>query len=312
LPACSVRAASVPEQLLNSIPHVGELLSLITALIWAFAVILFKKSGETAHPIALNLFKNALGAILLVPTIWLITGSLRSGHGADDWTLLLVSGALGIGIADTFFFMSLNRLGAALSSIVDCLYSPLVIAAATFWLGESLNLWQIVGVALIVSAVLEATHSRHGDHAARRGIWWGVVWGVLSMALMAVGIVMAKPLLNVSSVLWIMEIRLLGGIATLLIMLLMNPRRALILRSLMAQRGWIYLLGGSFVGAYLALITWLAGMKYTQASQASALNQTSNVFVFVFAAIFLKERMTRQRVIGIGLAIVGVYLVTFL
>jgi drug/metabolite transporter (DMT)-like permease len=52
-------------------------------------------------------------------------------------------------------------------------------------------------------------------------------------------------------------------------------------------------------------------MKYTQASQASALNQTSNVFVFIFAWIFLKEKMTVQRVIGIGLAFIGVYLVTF-
>ncbi|MBI5060596.1 DMT family transporter [candidate division KSB1 bacterium] len=295
-----------------TIPHFGELLALSTALIWAFAVILFKKSGETVHPIALNLFKNVLGAGLLVPTIWLFEGSFMTGLSVSEVNLLLISGALGIGIADTLFFMSLNRLGAALSSIVDCLYSPLVIAAAMIWLGERLRLWQVVGVVLIISAVLEATHTKQADHAVRRGLWWGVLWGVLAMAFMAVGIVMVKPLLETSSLLWVMEIRLLGGIATLLVILLFNRERLAILRSLLVRGGWGYMVSGSFVGAYLALFTWLAGMKYTQASQASALNQTSNVFVFVFAAIFLKERMTRQRVIGIGLAVVGVWLVTFL
>ncbi len=295
----------------SPLPHLGEILALSTALIWAISVILFKKSGETVHPIALNLFKNVLAALLIVPTLWIAEGGLDFPFGREELTLLLISGALGIGIADTLFFMSLNRLGAALSSIVDCLYSPLVIMAAMIWLGERLSLWQLIGVGLIIAAVFEATHTRHADHTTRRGRWWGVAWGVLAMAFMAVGIVMAKPVLEVSSLWWVMLIRLLGGIATLGVILLFNRARVAILQSLLIRSGWGYLLSGSFTGAYLALITWLAGMKYTQASQASALNQTSNIFVFILAAVFLKERMTTQRIIGIALAIVGVYLVTF-
>ena len=72
---------------------------------------------------------------------------------AYDYWMLLVSGALGIGISDTFFFMSLNRLGAALSAIVDCLYSPFIIGLSVLWLGESLSVIQILGVVMIVSAV---------------------------------------------------------------------------------------------------------------------------------------------------------------
>ena len=71
------------------------------------------------------------------------------------------------------------------------------------------------------------------------------------------------------------------------------------------------MLPGSFLGAFLALILWIAGMKYTQASTASALNQTSSIFVFVLAAIFLKEPINRIRVIGIILAFAGVIMVCF-
>jgi len=52
-------------------------------------------------------------------------------------------------------------------------------------------------------------------------------------------------------------------------------------------------------------------MKYTQASTAAALNQTSNVFVFLFAALFLKEKITLLRLAAIFTAVIGVFLVTF-
>jgi drug/metabolite transporter (DMT)-like permease len=65
------------------------------------------------------------------------------------------------------------------------------------------------------------------------------------------------------------------------------------------------------VGAYVALVFWLAGMKFTQASTASALNQTSSVFVFIFAAFILKEPINMRRTIGIVLAVSGASLVMF-
>ena len=54
---------------MESIPYIGEILSLLTAVFWAVAVILFKKSGETVHPLGLNLFKNALGFLLILITL---------------------------------------------------------------------------------------------------------------------------------------------------------------------------------------------------------------------------------------------------
>jgi len=54
----------------------------------------------------------------------------------------------------------------------------------------------------------------------------------------------------------------------------------------------------------------MGGMKYTQASVASALNQTSIVFIFILAAVFLKEPVNRFKIIGIFLAFLGVILVS--
>ncbi|MBS3742553.1 MAG: EamA family transporter [Candidatus Cloacimonetes bacterium] len=51
-------------------------------------------------------------------------------------------------------------------------------------------------------------------------------------------------------------------------------------------------------------------MKYTQANIASAINQTNVIFVFIFASIFLKEKFTVRKLIGVILSFTGILLVT--
>ena len=58
---------------------------------------------------------------------------------------------------------------------------------------------------------------------------------------------------------------------------------------------WAFALPASISGNYLALLCWLAGMKYTTASQAAILNQMSTIFLFILATVWLKEKMTPQR-----------------
>ena len=286
-------------------------MALLSAIVWALAVILFKKSGEVVHPIGLNAFKNILAAVLLIPTAWLFGESLLRPAPWQDYLLLILSGALGIGIADTLFFKSLNALGAGLVAVVDCLYSPAIIGLSMLWLGDQLTLWQLLGVAIILSAVLSVTREGRNHPAGRRKLLLGILWGVLAILAMAVGIVMIKPILDHSPLIWATEIRLIGGLLVLAVVLMLHPSRRVILKSIRTPQRWAYTLGGSFLGAYMAMIVWLAGMKYTQVSTAAALNQTTNIFIFIFAALLLKEKVTLLRLAAIVLAVAGALLVTF-
>lgn len=291
--------------------YLGEIVALLTAMVWALAVIFFKKSGEAVHPVGLNLFKNCIAVILLIPTAWLFGETLLLSAPKESYLLLLFSGALGIGFADTLFFKSLNALGAGLSAIVDCLYSPFIIGMSMLYLGETLNLWQVVGVIIILSAVLSIMSERRRNRVDRKHILLGILWGVLAIFSMTVSLVMIKPLLNQSPLIWVTEIRLIGGVIVLLVVLLFHPSRRSILASIRAPQRWGYTVSGSVLGAYVSMVLWLAGMKFTQASIAAALNQTSNIFIFIFAALLLKERVTPLRVAAIVAGVTGVLLVTF-
>ncbi|HOD67153.1 MAG TPA: DMT family transporter [candidate division Zixibacteria bacterium] len=290
--------------------YLGPALSLLTAIAWACAVILFKKSGETVHPIGLNLFKVLLAALLFVPTIGLSRETFFRSVPAGDYLLVLGSGALGIGIADTIFFFSLNAIGAGRFAVVDCLYSPFVIALSMLFLAERLALPQLAGVAMIISGVVSVTGESHAD-LPRARLVKGVLLGALAVACTATSLVAVKPLLERSPLLWVTEMRMIGGAAVLLVVLAFHPRRREIVRSVLSVHRWAYTLSGSFMGAYVSTLLWLAGMKLTQASIAAALNQTSNVFMFIFAALFLGERVTPMRTLGIILGVGGAFLVMF-
>lgn len=296
---------------MESIPYIGEILSLLTAVFWAIAVILFTKSGETVHPVGLNLFKNALGFLLLLATLAVFKQALIHQVSLADYALLMLSGAIGIGIGDTLLFACLNLIGAGLTAIVDCLYSPFIIALAVLFLGEQLTFMQILGAVLVVLAVLTVSLKWGGLDIDRRQLIQGIILGALAMLSTAVGVVLVKPMLSRIPFLWATEVRLLGALLALALVVLFHPGRKKILYSILDKKSRLYVIAGSFFGAYMAMLFWLGGMKLTQASIASALNQTNSIFIVILAAVWLKEPLNARRIVAIFIAFLGVILVSF-
>lgn len=283
----------------------------MTAILWAIAVILFKKSGEKVHPIALNLFKNALAALLFIPTAWIINVDLLYPAPMEDYLLLIASGVIGLAISDTMFLRGLNLMGASRFAVVDCLYSPFIVVLSVLFLSEVLSPVQMVGATAIVSAVLLVGFEKPDRSISRRAMLEGIFWGVMAMLTVAISIVMVKRVLERSPLLWVTQVRMVAGVGGLLIMLAFHPQRTKVFTSMLRPGSKRYTIAGSLIGTYMCMVLWLAGMKYTQASVASALNQTSAVFVFILAALFLKERITGPKLVGIILGFGGVLAVTF-
>lgn len=290
-------------------PYLGQTLALLSALTWAFAVILFKKSGETVHPIGLNLFKNLLAMLLLLPTMTIFGEQLLRRVALKEYAIFLLSGILGMAIGDTFFFMSLNRIGASLSAIVGYMYSPSIIILSVLFLNERLSLLQILGMILILFALISTTQIKLPRNLTRKKLLVGILWGVFASVATAISVILIKPLLTKTPLLWATEIRLVAGFFSLLIITLFLPNRHQIIASLFTTKSLGYTIGGSLVGTYFTLVVWLGGMKYTQASIAAPLNQTSYIFVFILAAILLKEPITLIRLFAIIVAFSGALLV---
>lgn len=294
----------------------GEFYSLACAIAWALAIIVFRKAGQGLSPQHLNLLKNTVMLAALTPTMWAF-GSPFSLPQSALWASLF-SGFIGIAIGDGLYLRAVQMLGASRAGLAGMLYSPWVVILSGIWLGESLARGQWLGLGLVLVGLLGVgLLQRKAVGTAEHGSfsWSGMAIAGAAMALMAAGVVMVKPALEQQSFLTVVWYRAIAGTLPLLLWL-ERPGAAPQFRLWSAQawsgvQHWGLLLTGCFLGTYVAMLLWLAGYRYTQASVAAVLNESAALWIMLFAWWFLGDSLSRRQLVCAGLIATGVMLVLF-
>ncbi len=284
----------------------GEFFALASAVSWAWAIILFRRAGDALPPFELNLFKNLLGFSLVLPTMAIFEGYQLPAFTLEEIGIALVSGFLGIAVADTWYLRALSLMGASRTGIVASLLAPFVILLSILFLGESLRGWQIVGFALVMGGILLVTWRQNRREVDAANLGKGVFFGVGAMLLMAVGIVMVKGILETRPFLWTTELRLVGGIAGMLIYMALRGRFEVVMQRFRQPLPWRFIVPASVLGAYVSMMMWLAGYKLISASEASVLNETANAWIVLLAWLVLGESIGYRKVMGLLLTSAGV------
>ena len=291
----------------------GEILSLGSAITWGISVSLFKIIGNSVSPYILNPLKNTIGTILFVLTTLLISDvSAVNNLSTDESLILALSGIIGITIADVLFLISLNILGTSRSAIINTIYSPMVIMLAYFILDESLTFADVIGGLMILLSILYLSFNQEKSNI--NNLNKGLLIGILAYSLMALGIIMVKPILNrfsnsIEMQLWIIVFRLIPGtLLSYVTMSFMIKKKEIILQ-LSNKKIWPIILLGSFLGTYVGFAMWVIGMAKTSASIASILNQTSTIFIAFFGWLILKETFSRKMMICFFISIIGAFII---
>lgn len=286
-------------------PGIGELCAILSALSWAVGIMFYRQLGATLPPLQLNFLKNLLVMGMLVPAILVVHGVHPSSLSPAQVAIAVASGVLGIGIADTLYFRALNELGAGRMGVLGNFYSPFVIVLSFLFLDERLKPLQFVGFALVSLGVWVAAWPPKGAAPRPAHVVRGLGFALLAIVLMAVAIVLVKRVLETQPLLWVTGWRMLGALLGMAAIAGFRGE-ARYLSPPTAGMPWLRLTVAAFLGQFLAMVLWLAGYKYTQASVAAILNETASVFILVLAAIWLKEPLTRRAVFGVGLTLSGV------
>jgi drug/metabolite transporter (DMT)-like permease len=168
-----------------------------------------------------------------------------------------------------------------------------------------------LGGALILGSVLVSSQKGFEVPMPRKDFWIGCALGAAAMATVAYAIVMMKPILNSYPLTLMSAIRMAGGLAFLVMALPFHPDRKSVYAILRPQPAWKWMFPGTVLGSYLSIISWLAGFKYSQAGIAALLNQTSTVFIVVFAWLFLKEPLTRLKLLAVAMAFAGAIIILY-
>jgi drug/metabolite transporter (DMT)-like permease len=203
----------------------------------------------------------------------------------------------------------LNVLGAGRIAIVDCFYVPFMVVMAMVMLDERLRPVQGVGAALVVIGVGVAEFQPGAAPADRRRTWQGMAAGLGGIFLMAVAILMVNPIIEAHPVLYVTEYRILVGFFTALPLLPLIDRRLPSGHWFGRDMPWGWMVLGTLLGVMLAMAFWISGFKYADASMVAVLNQTHIFFVILFAAFFLRERVTPRKIVGAALGFAGVAII---
>ncbi|WP_008311137.1 DMT family transporter [Leptolyngbya sp. PCC 6406] len=288
----------------------GETAALTAAALWAIATVLFGRLGKTLSPLVLNLVKGGIAIAFISLTLVLRSGTAPQLPGASVLWLVL-SGAIGIGLGDTAYFSAVNHLGPRRALLMECLAPPLSAVLALVFLKETLSAIAWVGIFLTLLGVSWVISE--GVPAAGAGVGLsprrGIVWGALAALGQASGAVMSRAALANTAVdpLWSSLLRLGAGVGVLLFLLLGRGQGRAPFQGLRSPQIWPVLILTAFLGTYLAIWLQQVAFKYASTGIAQSLTATSPLFVLPIAAL-LGERVTGRAVLGVLVALAGIWL----
>jgi drug/metabolite transporter (DMT)-like permease len=284
----------------------GEFFALSSAFVWALAIVLFRRCGPTLPAFETNLYKIFIGFILLLPTIGLTEGWAMPRYTAAELGIVILSGYIGIAVADTLYLRALQLVGASRTGIVSSLLSPFIIILSVLFLSESLGLLQLLGFVLVMAGLLLVSWQTNREEVDIRDLRKGMAFGVAAVFLMAVGVVMVKPILETHSFVWTVQLRMSAGLAGMLIFLAFRGRYRRVLESFRKPLPWGQLTVASFLGSYLSMMMWLYSYKLIPASVSAILNQSTNAWMVLLAWLVLHEYIGMRKIYGLILTTGGV------
>jgi drug/metabolite transporter (DMT)-like permease len=206
----------------------GGLAALTAAFLWAIASLVYRRAGKQIPPLELNLLKGVVALALLALTL-LLTGVSLAGVEPLALGLMLLGGALGIGVGDTAYFESLNSLGARRALLLGILAPPIAALLALLLLGETLSAPAWAGILLTVLGVAWVVTERAPETVAVRAhLGRGLGFGLLSALAQAGGMVLSRAAFVRADIspLYGACLRLAAGIVTLLLWLALTRRPA--------------------------------------------------------------------------------------
>jgi len=298
----------------------GEIAAFITAALWTLTSIFFTAAGKQVGSLVVNRVRLFFAVIFLVLTHLIMTGqALPLAADPERWLWLALSGIVGLTLGDTLLFQSFilvgNRIGMLLMASVPVISS----LEAWLFLGETLPLQVILGIALcllgIAMVILERRNATlNGDNSPRdrRSHMIGILCGLGGAFCQASGLILAKKgltgdFLPLSATL----MRMLAAMLTIWLITLASGEGKTTLQAVYRNVPVLgNILGGTIAGPFLGVWCSLIAVQSTQIGIASTLMALSPVLILPIAHWGYKERISLRTILWTLAALVGVALIS--
>ena len=286
----------------------GILSALGAASSWTFACYLWRQQTKYFSAAQINITKNIIAFIIFSPVI--LTFDFQSSF--NEIFVLLLSGTIGISLGDTFYIISLKKLGTRRTLTVEALSPIIATILGAIFLKEILpfKVWVgvfIVSISLVGVAFQKTINSQ--NITSNKDRKEGFVFAILSVLCAVIAAALSRFVLINSNLnpFQTTEIRLLGSIFALLPFL--RKKLTYSVRKI-PLKNKISLLFATFLGTNIGILLQQNVFKLLPIGLGWTLLSTSPVMALIFARVEGEEvnwktyLLTATTILGVGIVFI--------
>jgi drug/metabolite transporter, DME family len=290
----------------------GELIAILSALLWAVASVMLTVGTKRIHAVPMNMIRCVISTAffwILLPFYGGLEALAAIPPMAFLWMVVSVLGLLVIG--DTLYFRSMDLAGVSWAMPVASINPLWAVLLASVFVDEPLTWTLLLGALLVVAGVTllsrpvgQVTGGRTIEPAERRT---GLLLALVTSILWAVGQVALKPAtagmhsVVANSVRQPMGLLMLVGLTTI-------QGRWRDLRQL-DRKSWVIIVVASLVGTGMGTLLFIMAIQMAGAGRTAVLTSSAPLMAIPFSMLWLHERPTRWTLTGTLLTTAGLALV---
>ena len=279
------------------------LLAIFVTMLWSSSIILIKKYLVDVPPLAFTGIRYMLAFLILLPGLLKRRDEVKR-LSSFDWRYLVILGLVYYTITQGGAFLTLVHLDAITMSLLLSFTGPMVAVLGLIFLKERVSRLQWIGMAIFLAGVLIYFLPVTTMPKSVLGLGYALV----TMVANSVSSVMGRgvnrnqrmdPMVVTGISMGIGAVVLLGGV----VIFQGLPKLDL--------RAWLLLLLIAGLNTALAFWIWNHTLQSLTAMESSMINNSMLIQITLLAWIFLGESVSAIGLIGLAIAVVGLFLVNW-
>jgi len=233
------------------------------------------------------------------------------------FAFLIGSMAIGGGIGDILYTVSLSRIGVSRAYPIASIHPAITLILAVLFLHEAVNWMVIAGLILVIGGVFFISNTtKTGDASAAASERTvaapaqtsGIALALITALCWAVATTMVSPGMKGLDPITVASFRV-PALSLMLWGVVLARKSWPQLRQL-ARKEWVVLVVGGFIGWGLGSVLFLWTIALIGSMRAAIITAASPLFALPLSVIFLREKVNRTVLAGTALTVAGVILVS--
>lgn len=291
----------------DSLPYIA---ALSANILFAFASLMYAHYAQKFSVLWMNTFKAGISLLGSAAAVLIFVGFHL--HGILPTVCLLLSGFVGLNLADLFLLTSFKRIGPARTLMLFGFHPVFLGIASYFLFQQSFDTHRLVALIFLLGCLFIFSWERYQSV----GSWEiaGLLGALGGVCLDATGVLLTRysyqvdiNMTPIEGHLW----RCIGAMVGFGVISIFRPIQLLEHFKSMPNKEQIQISVGAFFGTFISLLFGLYAYQKGHMATLSAISVTSPIFAATFESIYHKRRPTRPLLAALASFIIGFLILIF-